>query len=86
MTDTIAVLNAGSSSLKFSMFTVDSRGQGLRLRYRGAIEGIGSDPRFFVADACRAADIVGRGVHAFLATHNPLFPQGEAALAGDAGA
>lgn len=51
MTDVILVLNAGSSSVKFSMFTVDSRGQDLRLRYRGAIEGIGSDPRFFVADA-----------------------------------
>jgi acetate kinase len=51
VTDVILVLNAGSSSMKFSMFTVDSRGQGLGLRYRGAIEGIGSDPRFFVADA-----------------------------------
>ncbi len=38
--------------------------------------------RFFVADACRAADSVGKGVNAFLATHNPLFPHGEAALAG----
>ena len=51
MMDVILVLNAGSSSIKFSMFIVDSRGQALRLRYRGAIEGIGSDPRFFVADA-----------------------------------
>lgn len=38
--------------------------------------------RFFVADACRAADAAGQGVNAFLATHNPLFPHGEAALAG----
>jgi hypothetical protein len=38
--------------------------------------------RFFVADACRAADAVGLGVTTFLAAHNPLFPQGEAALAG----
>jgi hypothetical protein len=37
--------------------------------------------RFFVADACRAADGLGVGVNAFLATHNPMFPQGEAALA-----
>jgi acetate kinase len=51
MTDVILVLNAGSSSVKFSMFAVDSEAPGLALRYRGAIEGLGSDPRFFVADA-----------------------------------
>ena len=50
MTDVILVLNAGSSSIKFSMFVVDSGGQHLALRYRGAIDGIGSDPRFVVAD------------------------------------
>jgi acetate kinase len=33
------------------MFAVDARGRGLTLRYRGAIDGIGSDPRFVVADA-----------------------------------
>jgi acetate kinase len=51
MTDVILVLNAGSSSIKFSMFAVDAGAPGLALRYRGAIEGLGSDPRFFVADA-----------------------------------
>jgi acetate kinase len=50
VTDVILVLNAGSSSIKFSMFAVDARGQHLALRYRGAIDGIGSDPRFVVAD------------------------------------
>jgi len=50
VTDVIVVLNAGSSSIKFSMFAVPSRGQDLALRYRGAIDGIGSDPRFVVAD------------------------------------
>ncbi len=50
MTDLILVLNAGSSSIKFSMFAVDARGQHLAPRYRGAIDGIGSDPRFVVAD------------------------------------
>jgi hypothetical protein len=46
------VLNAGSSSsIKFSMFAVDPRAPGLALRYRNAIDGLGSDPRFFVADA-----------------------------------
>ena len=47
----ILTINGGSSSIKFSLFAVDSRGQDLALRYRGAIEGIGSHPRFFVADA-----------------------------------
>ena len=51
MTDVILVLNAGSSSVKFSTFAVDARGRDLALRYRGAIDGIGSDPRFVVADA-----------------------------------
>jgi len=51
MTDVILVLNAGSSSIKFSMFAVDSGTPGLALSYRGAIEGLGSDPRFVVADA-----------------------------------
>jgi acetate kinase len=76
VTDVILVLNAGSSSVKFSMFTVDSRGQDLRLRYRGAIEGIGSDPRFFVADADgrRIVDqpLAGRGIGA--GDHAALLP------------
>jgi acetate kinase len=50
VTDVILVLNAGSSSIKFSMFAVESRGLDLAPRYRGAIDGIGSDPRFVVAD------------------------------------
>jgi acetate kinase len=50
VTDVILVLNAGSSSVKFSMFTVEPRTQDLTLRYRGAIDGIGSDPRFVVGD------------------------------------
>jgi acetate kinase len=51
VTDVILVLNAGSSSVKFSTFAVDERGRDLALRYRGAIDGIGSDPRFVVVDA-----------------------------------
>ena len=51
MTDIILVLNAGSSSIKFSMFAVESFGERLALRYRGAIDRIGSYPRFVVADA-----------------------------------
>ena len=51
MTDVILVLNAGSSSIKFSMFALAGPGPTLRLRYRGAVDGIGSSPRFVVTDA-----------------------------------
>jgi acetate kinase len=51
VTGVVLVLNAGSSSIKFSMFAVDSQGRHLALRFRGAIDGIGTDPRFLVADA-----------------------------------
>ena len=51
MTDVILVLNAGSSSIKFSTFAVDATGQGLALRHRGEVNGIGSRPWFSVADA-----------------------------------
>ena len=47
MTDTIAVLNAGSSSLKFSVFGV---GGTLALNVRGQVEGIGTAPRFVAKD------------------------------------
>ena len=39
MTDVILVLNAGSSSIKFSMFAMDPGAPALALRYRGAMEG-----------------------------------------------
>ncbi len=51
MTDVIVVVNAGSSSIKFSMFAVDASGQDLSLRYHGQIESIGSKPRFIAVDA-----------------------------------
>lgn len=66
MTDVVLVLNAGSSSIKFSTFAVEGRGRDLALRHRGGIEGIGSDPRFlaFDADGRRVADEqVGGGKH-----------------------
>jgi len=47
MSDTIAVLNAGSSSLKFSVFGV---GETLTLNVRGQVEGIGTAPRFVAKD------------------------------------
>jgi acetate kinase len=42
MTETILVLNSGSSSIKFQLFEV--RGQ-LERRMKGLIEGIGTRPR-----------------------------------------
>jgi acetate kinase len=44
MSETILVLNAGSSSIKFQLFAVVARG-GLERRMRGQVEGIGTRPR-----------------------------------------
>jgi len=48
MSDAIAVLNAGSSSIKFSRFAL--RGAELELTHRGQIEGIYTAPRFVAKD------------------------------------
>jgi acetate kinase len=50
MSSAIAVINAGSSSVKFSVF--DDSGADLRLQARGQIEGLFTSPRF----AARGAD------------------------------
>jgi acetate kinase len=52
MTDAILTLNAGSSSIKFSLFEV--RGEDLACTADGEIEGIGTHPHFFA----RAGDKV----------------------------
>jgi len=44
MSETILVLNAGSSSIKFQLFGVVAR-DGLERRMRGQVEGIGTRPR-----------------------------------------
>ena len=49
MTEAIVVLNAGSSSLKFSVFDVE--GERLGLVLRGQIEGLGTSPRFKAKDS-----------------------------------
>ncbi len=50
MTDVILALNAGLSSIKFSLF-VPTNGKGaLSLLYKGEVEGVDSEPRFFVYD------------------------------------
>ena len=49
MTETILVVNAGSSSIKFQLFEVGSRDR-LKRRFKGQIEGIGTHPRLFAKD------------------------------------
>lgn len=49
MTDAIVVLNAGSSSLKFSLFALDR--DALALQMRGQLEGLATAPRFIAQDA-----------------------------------
>jgi len=51
MSDGILVLNAGSSSLKFSVFTAQGAGDSLPLVYHGEVEGLGSAARFVATDA-----------------------------------
>ena len=51
MTDVILALNAGSSSLKFSLFVSREGIDTPSLLSRGGVEGLGSDPRFLVEDA-----------------------------------
>lgn len=53
MTDAILVLNAGSSSIKFSLFGDQAAGPELKLR--GQIEGLYTRPRFIAQDAAGAA-------------------------------
>jgi acetate kinase len=52
MTDAILVLNAGSSSIKFSLFLAQT--EQLKLRMRGQIEGLYTAPRFIAKDAAGA--------------------------------
>jgi acetate kinase len=48
--DTILVVNAGSSSLKFSVFEI-GEGRALRLASKGQLDGIGTQPRLRAQDA-----------------------------------
>jgi acetate kinase len=50
VTNTILVVNAGSSSVKCSMYDIGD-GRALRLTAKGQIEGIGSEPRLRMLDA-----------------------------------
>jgi acetate kinase len=55
MSGCVAVLNAGSSSIKFAIYRADGRADGLELMFRGQIERIGSRPRLRVFDAAHKA-------------------------------
>jgi acetate kinase len=50
MQDTILVVNAGSSSIKFQLFAIAGRDR-LARRMKGQIDGIGTHPRLLVRDA-----------------------------------
>jgi len=54
MNDVIVVVNAGSSSLKFSLFVQASKG--LELVARGQAEGLYTSPRFVAKDG--AGDVI----------------------------
>ena len=48
--DTVLVVNAGSSSVKFQIFAVEGNGK-LRRQIKGQMDGIGSRPRLRASDA-----------------------------------
>jgi len=50
MSDAIVVLNAGSSSLKFSIYQLRDDGEDVAIVARGQIEGLGTKPHFKVKD------------------------------------
>src|SRR5260370_7485300 len=50
MTDAILALNAGSSSIKFSLFDTTNGISSHSLLFQGAVDGIGGDPHFLVQD------------------------------------
>src|SRR6266568_6665600 len=85
MSDAIVVLNAGSSSIKFSLFAM--RANELELELRGQIEGIYTAPHFIARDRedrIQAEKSWGEGVnlgHAGALEH--LVAHVRAALGGD---
>ena len=54
MTRVLLVLNAGSSSIKFSVFEVGERAAAPTLRVRGEVDGLGARPRFVAKDEAGA--------------------------------
>ena len=72
----ILIFNTGSSSIKFSVFSLRSGNRRLDRLYRGTVEGIGGRPRFSVHDA-RKSPVVQRDFPADL----PAISTHEEALA-----
>ena len=71
MSDAVLVLNAGSSSLKFSVFFARG-GDEPSLSVRGQLEGIGTTPRFRASDAAGASlvdEALAASDHAAALTH-----------------
>lgn len=52
MTESILVINAGSSSIKFQLFAIEP-GDRLERRFKGQIEGVGTRPRLFAVSPNR---------------------------------
>jgi acetate kinase len=50
MTASVLVINAGSSSVKFQLFVADSL-NGIELRTKGQIDGIGTTPRLLTKNS-----------------------------------
>ena len=50
MSEAILALNAGSSSIKFSLFDTSNGKDTFTLLYQGGVDGIGSEPHFLVQD------------------------------------
>ena len=65
MADAIAVLNAGSSSLKFSVFAL--QGEGTTLVVRGQAEGLFTSPRFVGSARASGANVPSIGTTSFTA-------------------
>jgi acetate kinase len=55
MIDTLLVLNAGSSSIKFSLFAADPDAASLPLLYHGEVDGLGHTVRFVAHDGAGRA-------------------------------
>ncbi len=49
--DALLVINAGSATIKFSLYGIGSGAGAPELRYRGLVEQTGAQGRFFLADA-----------------------------------
>lgn len=62
MAEGILVLNAGSSSIKFSILNTQSTEKNLSLMYRGEIDGIGNRAHFFATDHT-GKHLVGKRLH-----------------------